>query len=1390
MRNYLLAFLITCALFGLAFVAQAAPTSTFFRTLLPETTSTYDLGSASKMWNKLYTDGICIGVDCKTAWPSSTGNVATSSAETKGFLPYWTSTNGTPATLGSTATTTLTGTAPITFSQPISVIGSIASVITCATATGSIPGCLSAADFTTFNSKESPLTFTYPLTRSVNAISLAFGTTTNNTWSGLNIFNATTTLAGGLIAGDTTTGMFFDATSGRLSLGATDNTHIISGVTYGEKIAVHIEGATDGAGVSLHRHSDITGFGSHLLFSRSRGTEAAEGAVVNGDFLGRLDFIGHDGTDYEIGAQIDAIVDGVVGSNDLPTMLKFWTTPDGSATPLERLVIKNTGNIGIGTSTPGTLLSIGANGTGINFVDGTTATSTFSGHVRVKGNLQVDGKFFAPVTLVTSGDTTINGALTVTGATTLATTLTGVLKGASGLVSAMTGTTNYVARWTDANTLGTGVLYDNGTNVGVGETSPGTYGTLEVKSAAAASTIAPGNLGLVDSTAQAAGTGGMVVFGGKYTDAGAYTTAGWIRAAKTNGTTGNYGFDMTFGTRLDGSGSMTERMRITSAGNVGIGRSPSTRLDVEGTDTIPVYVRSSDTGSLIRFLTSSTVSRGAMGYDSTGAIFLNAALNATNMVILNGGNVGIGATSPLGQLHVATSSGVSSEILTLQQTGGWSGNHLNSIKWRDGSNVTGAIGARFDGSSVDFDFHSLYYGGYKTESDVVMTIKGTGNVGIGTTTPTGKLHIENGALRLSNAGSFTTAVNTQGIVLDTSASTAGIEFVTAVSGSGYGNRIVGADSGAGSSLLKIQGRTNSGTFSDIATFVSSGNVGIGTTSPYTTLAVSSSAGTLSVIGTGGATTPQFTIGSTNGAVFGANFTDTANRNFLSYTYDGTNGNSTTLQEPSAGSSFVSTQLLGLKFNTNGAERMRIDMSGNVGIGTTTPYTKLQVNAASQTLGSASPTGALLVTNTTGGAHGLELGSDATNLGYIQSRNINNQTYYQLLLNPSGGNVGIGTTNPGGKLQVGGDTAANTAAYIRSGGASNYAFLGVGRTSDSARVAVASAANEFLTGTVAGDAIFYGLSGAAWVGTDTAQPLVFTTNNTERMRILSGGNVGIGTTSPTAKLTVKDSGTGIVQVGQLSDATSYGGIGFTSASLSASNYVLASNAAAVLINAPSGGTLSFRINNADKMVVDTNGNVGIGTTTPGATLGVTGTSLFTGLATFMSNILVQASGYLNFGTVSGTSGYGIRDNAGTIEAKNSGGAWAALGGGGNTTSLSFASSTGTGSAVAAIQKFKVISVVAGDVVNWEVVFTDETACNAAGVNFNIQTVYKQSTYAATTTSFTNYGSGDSLFGCTVPAQYSFTATTTETVTVGALVGTGTFDVTGHTIHSTINVTKTH
>jgi microcystin-dependent protein len=92
-----------------------------------------------------------------------------------------------------------------------------------------------------------------------------------------------------------------------------------------------------------------------------------------------------------------------------------------------------------------------------------------------------------------------------------------------------------------------------------------------------------------------------------------------------------------------------------------------------------------------------------------------------------------------------------------------------------------------------------------------------------------------------------------------------------------------------------------------------------------------------------------------------------------------------------------------------------------------------------------------------------------------------------------GNVGIGTSSPSVKLQVNGGTAAIT----------------------NSTAAVLLNLNDTTTNNIQ-----FGTSGDGFYVSNTANKAIwFATNNSERMRITSTGNVGIGTTSPGQKLTV-------------------------------------------------------------------------------------------------------------------------------------------------------------------------------------------------------------------------------------------------------------------------------
>ena len=95
--------------------------------------------------------------------------------------------------------------------------------------------------------------------------------------------------------------------------------------------------------------------GAISTFGHARGTKASPLVVASGDDLGGNRFEGYDGTDWEVASRVFAQVDGTPGSNDMPGRLVFYTTPDGSATPAERMRITNAGLVGIAMTPARTL---------------------------------------------------------------------------------------------------------------------------------------------------------------------------------------------------------------------------------------------------------------------------------------------------------------------------------------------------------------------------------------------------------------------------------------------------------------------------------------------------------------------------------------------------------------------------------------------------------------------------------------------------------------------------------------------------------------------------------------------------------------------------------------------------------------------------------------------------------------------------------------------------------------------------------------------------------------------------------------------------------------------------------------------------------------------------
>ena len=286
---------------------------------------------------------------------------------------------------------------------------------------------------------------------------------------------------------------------------------------------------------------------------------------------------------------------------------------------------------------------------------------------------------------------------------------------------------------------------------------------------------------------------------------------------------------------------------------------------------------------------------------------------------------------------------------------------------------------------------------------------------------------------------------------------------------------------------------------------SSGNVGIGTTSPSQKLTVASE-DTLGGILVTGSNAPAIRLNdTTDGSTYSAIFAQ--NNGVLVIDADASN---------TAANSY-----LGL--NVDSTERLRINSSGNVGIGTTSPTAQVTiskvVNSATLPSTSANHSISLYPPTTTGyyggGISWAEGANTSANicavddgasgaLGLVLSTG-NNSAITERLRIDSSGNVGVGTDNPGARLSVDSSTISRYAVFNST--STNGGYL------------------EFRSiGTVQGDIgtasqVVSGSTSDFAVNARGARNLVLGTNNTERLRIDSSGNVSIGTATALSKLHV-------------------------------------------------------------------------------------------------------------------------------------------------------------------------------------------------------------------------------------------------------------------------------
>ncbi len=563
----------------------------------------------------------------------------------------------------------------------------------------------------------------------------------------------------------------------------------------------------------------------------------------------------------------------------------------------------------------------------------------------------------------------------------------------------------------------------------------------------------------------------------------------------------------------------TDVLYVDAANNrVGIGTtSPGVKLEVNTNSTFAGAAQiGNSTGNRLYILNDDGGNRIQLDAISSGGasnlIFANGG--SESMRITSSGNVGIGTTSPSQKLQVAGNIKLDNGAIILSGSPAGQGAQTRYI--------SGAA------TTNDLWFNVPTNGRYRfaVADSQLVEINSSGNVGIGTTSPTSGIHVNTS----QSAARF---ISSQGTGLE-------------VQGGGNSQPIAIFKDTAASEKVRIS---------------STGNVGIGNTS-------NSAGDTNNGI-------PRLQVNTATAGLgefpLAARFTtgsDAGDNSGVSVLINSGNDRGLMI---SAGREIGNTTKVTLNVVDNeGDEIDTITMKQSsssssdtyVGIGTTSPGVKLHVNSGTTNnvayFESTDTTARIVLKDNSGEVHLNAVGDDmvfATSSGGSQKMRIT-----------SAGNVGIGTTNPGGKLTV----SAN--------GAEGIEFF----------------PNNFTNGNTIQH---YDRTGLAYSSVKTiAGDHRFNIGTSEAMRITSAGNVGIGTTSPSEKLDVRD--------GTITSRDS-GNVNYAELDRFAGLTLKGNGAGSKYISTPNTDDLGFKTNNTEKMRITSSGNVGIGTTAPSQKLHVAG-----------------------------------------------------------------------------------------------------------------------------------------------------------------------------------------
>ena len=745
-------------------------------------------------------------------------------------------------------------------------------------------------------------------------------------------------------------------------------------------------------------------------------------------------------------------------------------------------VITDTGNVGIGTTTPAYKLDVNGD------IRASSGSDFYVGLIGLNDNASTS----SGSSLVGLND----DAMTYISANTNVQSAIKQLDSAIGSLSggAVTGSGNigYISKWSTTSNLNDSVLFQASSNIGIGTTAPNA--TLEV-----VGDIRGTRYAFQDDTNTYIDTQGAdeILFA-------------------TNGST---------------------KLLINSNGNLGIGTTlPTYKLDVNGDARV---VSGSDfyVGTIgLNDNTSASSGASLIGlYDNT---YANIGSSTTVQGAIGEIDSVIGARTYTNDFVLTDAQSLTLSLDALDATIGNRTYSQNNFV-TDAQNLTLsiealdiALGAIESGESGIWRDATTYIYPSNYSSFVITD---TGNVGIGTTTPSSALEVVGNIeldeyLYFDNTTSEYLQWNTSDFVLSDSLLPSINDALDLGSTSlRWQGLYLGPDTLHIGSSTTDEGTisynttsnvlgfsTDSTTNGDIAFFTnqlyldkSTGNIGIGTTTPTYKLSIDGSL--------------KFT---NNQGIYFRNATDTADNIAISYT----SGNN--LQLYGGNNINLAANTGTIAFDTNYATQMTITNLGNVGIGITAPTDALHVyttiSGGGLKIQSSNNNSKLTFARSAGNVTGY-LQSVYNNAMYV----VQSQAYPMVFQTNSAeamrltslGNLGVGNTNPVYKLDIGGDihVATDSDLYIGSigvndSGASNTTsgayLMGVypGNLTNSTATNLQAVLEDLDAAIGTGST---GAGGSLW--TDTSS-LIYA-NNATSVAVTDTGRLGVGTTAPSSALEV-------------------------------------------------------------------------------------------------------------------------------------------------------------------------------------------------------------------------------------------------------------------------------